>query len=385
MKTKSFIPPPGSRIVSLRSDGRSKSEKLVKKQLKKAMTKVRKSRVEKDEQLRQLDADWEAVIPRKTLAPKTKRKRALETAQCFEVPWPDVHAEMDLSELITARVSLAVTLTGLFEEQHIGFYKDADSACTALSAIITTLRSPAQSSEDHHNDSIRLSQIMFATTHMESAVELLTCKMLDPTSPQHYLYGGGPLLLRIDTGPHWKSIENKISVEVQAVKTLVVIGDMLVRGIKDGQWEFVRGVLESVGVFGSAKGNESDTRRIHLLTKTDFLRCIEKRKDTYTDFRMNESRAQAIVNTLLLCLSFPSTLIKLMHFSRIIILLLPAAKTLRPIAYSSLLVQVFLPLLSARARVTSRHVTATKSPTRFPQKTVPAATRSHRAALHQGA
>lgn len=300
MKTKSFIPPPGSRIVSLRSDGRSKSEKLAKKQLKKAMTKVRKSRVEKDEQLRQLDADWEAVIPRKTLAPKSKRKRALETAQRFEVPWPDVHAEMDLSELITARVSLAVTLTGLFEERHIGFYKDADSACTALSAIITTLRSPALSSEDQHRDSIWLSQIMFVITHMESAVELLTCKMLDPTSSQNYLYGGGPLLLRIDTGPHWKSIENKIFVEVQTVKTLVVIGDMLVRGIKDGQWEFVRGVLESVGVFGSTKGNESDTRGIHLLTKTDFLRYIEKREATYTDFRMNESRAQAIVNTLLL-------------------------------------------------------------------------------------
>lgn len=307
MKTKSFVPPPGSRVISFHPNGRAQSEGLAKRQLKRVMGKTRRSKAENEEELQQLDADWEIITHRKTLTPKTKLKRVSDTTQLFEVPWPDVHAEMDLNELITARVSLAVKLAGIFEEQHISFYKDADSACTALSVAITTLQRLAMSISNQQKDSIWFLQFVSATTHMKYAVELLTCKMLDPTSPQHCQRGGGPFLLRIHTGSHWKSIENKISKEVQGVQALVIIGDMLITGFKSEQWEFVRGVLETIGVFRSAKGSDgdSDVRQICLLTKAHCLKRIEKREDIYKDSRMHESRAQALVNTPLPRLSCP--------------------------------------------------------------------------------
>lgn len=307
MKKKSFVPPPGPRAISSHPNGRAQSEKLAKRQLKKAMGKTKHSKAEKEEELRQLDADWETVTSRKTLTPKTKLKRVLDITQLFEVSWPDVHAEMDLNELIAARVSLAVTLAGIFEEQYISFYKAADSACTALSAVIATLQCLAMSVNDQQKDSIWFLQFVSATTHMKYVVELLTCKMLDPTSPQHCRRGGGPFLLRIHTGSHWKSIEKKISKEVREVQALVMIGDILTTGFKGGQWEFVRGVSETVGVFRSTEGSDIDSsvRQIYLLTKAHFLKRIERREDIRKDSRMDESPAQAIVSTPLPRLSFP--------------------------------------------------------------------------------
>lgn len=258
------------------------------------------SQDKKQQQLRQLDADWETISCRKTLVPNTSKK-------LFGVPWPDVHAEMAPSELIAARASLAVTLADIFEEQHIGFYKDADSACKTLSTTVTTLQGLFMSSSAQQQDLI-LPQYLFATTYMESAVELLTCKMLDPTSHQNFRRGGGPLWLRIHTGPHWKTIEKKMSREIQEVQTLVMIGDMLIGGFKGGQWEFVRGVLVTVGVFGSAKGRDSgedNAGRACLLTKADCLKRIEEREGTGMDTCANGPRAQVTVSTPLLRLNFP--------------------------------------------------------------------------------
>lgn len=265
------------------------------------MGKTKHSKVEKEEELRRLDADWETATYRKTLTPKTKLK-----AQLFEVPWPDVHAEMDLNELITARVSLAAKLAAIFEQQYISFYKDADSACTALSAVITTLQCLAMSMNDQQKDSIWFLQFVAATTRMKYAVELLTCKMLDPTSPQHCRLGGGLLLLRIHTGLHWKSIEKKISKEAQEVQALVAIGDILTTGFKGGQWEFVRGVLETFGVFWPTKGSDGDSgvRQIYLLTKSHFLKRIERQENIRKDPCMDDSPAQATVCTSLPRLSF---------------------------------------------------------------------------------
>lgn len=262
------------------------------------------SKDEREQQLKQLDGDWETITNRKTLTPKTKLKKGAQTTPMLEVPWPEVHAEMDLSDLTAARVSLAVTLTGLFEEQHIGFYKDADSACTALSVIIITLQSLAMSSEDQQNDSIWLSQFMLATTHMEFTGETLTCKMLDPPpNRQQYRRGGGSHWPGVRAGPYWKSIENNISGEIQEVQKLVIVGDMLITGFKGGRWDFVRGILETFGVFRSAKGmdvrdgGERNARRTYLPTKEGFLERIERRKGTQREPRMNESRAQAVVST----------------------------------------------------------------------------------------
>lgn len=295
MKTKSFVPPSGSRIVSFHPNGQAQSKKSIKMQAKRAARRSTKiSQDEKQEQLQQLDADWETILCRKTLTPNTLKR-------VFRVSWPDVHAEMDISELIAARMSVVVTLTDIFGEQHIGFYKDADSACKALSAAITTLQSFFTSSEDQQHNLI-ISQYVFAITYMESAIELLTCKMLAPTAHENFQRGCGQILLRIHSAPYWKNIEKMISREIQEVEALVVIGDMLIGGFRGGKWEFVRGILVTVGVFGSAKGG-GNTGRACLLTKADFLKRIgPEGKDA--DICVNESRA-LMASALCFVLIFP--------------------------------------------------------------------------------
>lgn len=375
MKTKSFVPPSGSRIISLHPNGQAQSKKLAKMQTKRVTRKSTKlSQDKKQQQLRQLDADWETISCRKTLTPNTSKK-------LFGVPWPDVHAEMTLSELIAARASLVVTLADIFEEQHIGFYKDADSACKTLSTTTTTLQGLFMSSSAQQQDLI-LSQYVFATTYMEYAVELLTCKMLDPTSHQNFRRGGGPLWLRIHTGPHWKTIEKKMSREIQEVQTLVMIGDMLIRGFKGGQWEFVRGVLVAVGVFGSAKGKGSDENnagRACLLTKADCLKRIEERERTDADTSINGSRAQVTVSTLCL-VSISPRLIIYLNYGRIIMVLSLAVKTLRLVAHSPAMAEALVSSRPTLVGVTSHSIALKSSSKYFPRTTVPVATQSHSAA-----
>lgn len=371
MKTKSFVPPSGSCIVSFHPNGQAQSKKSTKMQAKRAARRSTKfSQDEKQEQLRQLDADWETILCRKTLTPNISKK-------VFKVSWPDVHAEMDISELIAARMSVAMTLTDIFEEQHIGFYKDADSACKALSAAITTLQNLFTSSEDQQQD-LTLSQYVFAITYMESAIELLTCKMLAPTAHQHFQRVGGQIWLRIHSGPHWKNIEKMISREIQEVQTLVVIGDMLIRGFGGEKWEFVRGILVAVGVFGSTKG-QSNARRACLLTKADFLKRIElEGKDA--DTRMNESRAPT-ASTLCFVLIFPRLIIFL-NYGRIIMALLLAVKALRLVAHSLILVEALVSPNSTLVGVTSYFVTLTSTSKHVPPTVVPAAIQSHAVACH---
>lgn len=316
-----IYPPPLEPVQTSCSPNQlSNLPKASRKRIDRAIKKIKFSKAspeEKDKQIRQVYAkEVEAAKnpvekTRKTLVPKSKFRKPSSTAespqvQFNKVSWPEVHAEMELRELITTRMDLVAALCGLNQENMVpSFFKDADAVCIALWDTSNALRNLL--SYEGKQNKISIDLYMSAIGDMEGAIERLTCEILDRANARVCQRKNGALRLKPQADSDWKAVENKIKAPTEKVKKMLMIGSLLIEGFQEGQWLFVGGILETLRILSpskesSEKDNNGDgknalkvshVRKTCLMSKTAFM---ERKKGEHRDAFLNSLKPAATVS-----------------------------------------------------------------------------------------
>lgn len=162
--------------------------------------------------------------------------------------WPDVHPEMELPELIAARGSLMETLKSIKPGnsfyRFIGLLNDADAACNDAWAVATTLRglvtsAPEMPSYGTNEPGLSCLLDYCAIREIEKAVKKLTCVLLAPSNVEIL----GSISTRISL---LKSTVERVEQYMGEVRSWKCIGDKLIKGMNEGNEQFIRGVLDAL-------------------------------------------------------------------------------------------------------------------------------------------
>lgn len=235
------------------------------------------------------DAKIDALISRKKLIPKKQREKITDF-----VNWPEVHAEMDLTELFAARVSLMKILKfikpGHSIHKFVGLLKDADAACSDAWATATVLRSLVASVPEVSSYEPGLPHQLERCTilNMERAVENLTCVLLNP----NYLES---LRHKSTYNNQHRLTVGRVQKYTKDVKSWKCIGSMLTKEINEGNMQFVRGVLETLEARSiSEKDQEITNQKSYLAHKEALMQIMEGQKSTDTAMRGSDQGATPV-------------------------------------------------------------------------------------------
>lgn len=198
------------------------------------------------------------------------------------IDWPEVHADMGIAELIAARVSLIEALKSLKPEKPpcglIGLFNDADTACNDVWTATVLLRCLVPSISEMPSCGIGeqgLPYLLknFAILDMEKAVEKLTCELLNPNNSKIF-QRSSPLVGQL------KSNAKMVGRYTTEAKSWGQIGDMLIKGINEGNTQFVRGALEALEARSAAIKSHEETAesRSHLISRENFIQRMEGQK-----------------------------------------------------------------------------------------------------------
>lgn len=199
--------------------------------------------------------------------------------------WPEVHPEMELTELIAARGSLMETLKsikpGSSFHKFIGLFNDADAACNDAWAVATTLHSlvasvPEMPSYGTNEPGLSYLLDRSAIRDTEKAVEKLTCMLLAPNNVEIL----GSISTRISL---LKSTVERVERYMGEVRSWKCIGDKLIKGMNEGNEQFIRGVLEALEACCVGGKDREDTidPRSYLATGTS-MRIMRRHHATDT-------------------------------------------------------------------------------------------------------
>lgn len=224
------------------------------------------------------DTKIDIVISRQKLTPKKQREKITDI-----VNWPEVHSEMNLTELFAARVSMMKILKSIKPEnsihKFIGLLKDADAACSDAWAATIVLRGLIASAPEISSYELGLPHQLeqCAILNMEKAVESLTCTLLNP----NYLES---LRRKSTNNNRHRLTVGRVEKYMKDVNSWKCIGSMLAKEINEGNMQFVRGVLETLearSISGRDQGEMTD-QKSYLTHKEAFMQRIEDRKGIET-------------------------------------------------------------------------------------------------------
>lgn len=182
----------------------------------------------------------------------SSRHKLIPKKQQHKIPaienWPKVHTEMELIELIAARGSLMETLKSIKPESNfykfIRLFNEADAACNDAWAVITTLRGivttvPEMPSYGTNKPGLPYLLDRCVILDIEKAVEKLTCMLLAPNNVKIL----GNISTRISL---LKSTVERVECYTKEVRSWKCIGHILIKGITEGNEQFIKGVLEAL-------------------------------------------------------------------------------------------------------------------------------------------
>lgn len=223
----------------------------------------------------------DVLISRQKLIPKKQREKTTDF-----VNWPETHAEMDLTELFAARVSLMKVLKfikpGHSIHKFIGLFKDADAACSDAWATVIALRSLVASVPkiSSYEPGLPHQLERCAILNIERAVGSLTCILLNP----NYLES----LRRKSTHKNQHKLTvGRVEEYTKDVKSWKCIGSMLTKEINEGNMQFVRGVLETLEArsISGKDQKEMTNQKSYLTHKEALMQIIGGRKGIDTAMR----------------------------------------------------------------------------------------------------
>lgn len=206
----------------------------------------------------------------------SNRHKLIPKKQQHKIPvienWPKVHTEMEIIELIAARGSLMETLKYIKPESNfykfIFLFNEADAACNDAWTVITTLRGlvttvPGMPSHGTNEPGLSHPLDRCAILDMEKAVEKLTCMLLAPNNVEIL----GSISTRISL---LRSTVEKVECYTKEVRSWKCIGHILIKGITEGNEQFIKGVLEALearSVGGKSYEDAIDPKSYLIATK----------------------------------------------------------------------------------------------------------------------
>lgn len=220
----------------------------------------------------QKDRKIDKINNRPKLIPKGQREKIQV------INWPNAHVEMEFAELVATRVSLMETLKSIKPENNIhkfiGVLNDADTACDDAWEAAVILRGLVAIVPEISPNEPGLPYLLerCAIHNMERAVERLTCILLNPNNLE--------MLGRVSNNGKLRSIFEKVKRYMKEARSWKSIGHMLIKGINEGNVQFVRGVLgalEARSVGGKSREEMVDPKS-QLLSKEAFMQKMESRK-----------------------------------------------------------------------------------------------------------
>lgn len=237
-----------------------------------------------------------AYYPSQSLHQNCVRLTSAAGTDSFAVQWPEVHSELGLPDLISARKELLVTLFDLRAQGLelcgiVELFEDADAACNELWEIADTLRvfepvSVGGQLEDVNPGVIFSKNIYFpldcqqetdqqkidnkirrlryhysmrdVIQKMEADVERLTCNMLQESS-------GSKRYMDWDHMPLKTPSKNKVFAinfepDIAEMHKQMMFGQLLINGFQQDRVEFVNGILETLRIEALAKALEMKDR-----------------------------------------------------------------------------------------------------------------------------
>lgn len=269
---------------------------------KKAIIKIRGSSLsaeEKDKQILQ-------VVEKATIASRPKPV-PIKAAQRIEhtrvlTGWPKVHAEMNLQDLIVARGLLMVTLAGKAQVAGMAYiisrFEAADTVCKTLWGTATILRDlisePTNANIFGPSQGLHVIPDLiyrYAIREMERVVEVLTCRMLYKTRNTSSMKTFGEM----------EGIA--YTLHTKQGKGLVMFGDLLLKGIREANMQYVRGILETLGIYSKMMGSEREDPkelRRFLTKKKNYMhhQGIEGRKTEVTGMVGQDANVSTLNSTM---------------------------------------------------------------------------------------